>query len=467
MISLHPQTRQAYQLMHDGILAFARAERQGIRVDVDYCIKMKAHLTRKIDRARSQLEDTKLLQTWRKVFGAKTSIESNYQLSQVLYKTMGIKPFKLTKSAKQGATDNEALSELGIPELNQILEMRKLTKIRDTYLDGFLREQIDGVLHPFFNLHTVVTFRSSSSNPNFQNIPKRDTYAMEVCRKALYTRPRHYWLAVDYSGVEIKMACVYTEDPVLIYDTIHGDMHKDLAIELYMLDSLDKQDKGEGNFRQGGKNGFIFPEFYGDYYGNCVPNLLRWAKIAQLKDGTPGLIHLSNKGLIKLDKHGNVKNTDKFLQHVKNVEDDFWNVRYKVYTKWKQRTWDSYQKNGYIDLKTGFRCHGIMTKNECLNAPFQGSAFHCLLWSFIRIDEIAYQTERWESKPIGQIHDEISLDVHPDELEHVAKTVQRVSCVDLPKEWTWITVPLQVEADLCQPDKPWAEKQGYELPEVK
>lgn len=466
MQSIHPQTREAYQLLHDGALAFARAERHGIRVDVDYCVRKKELLTRKIDRLKGQLEGTKLLNLWNNVYRNKTKIESNHQLSFILYKKMKITPAKMTSSGKQGATDFEALSELDIPEVNKILEIRKLTKVRDTYLDGFLREQIDGTLHPFFNLHTVTTFRSSSSNPNFQNIPKRDEYAMKVCRKALYPQEGHCWLAVDYAGVEVIMACIYTEDPKLTYDAVHGDMHKDMAVELYMLDGLDKSCKGEKVFRQGAKNGFVFPQFYGDYYGNNVPILLKWARISKRKDGTPGLVHLSDKGLIKLDGHGNVKNSDKFLKHVRDVEDDFWNVRYRVYNKWKKSTWESYQKNGYIDMKTGFRCQGVMTRNEALNAPFQGSAFHCLLWSFIRIDQIAYQEEKWDSVPIGQIHDEISLEVNPNELEHVAETVQRVSCVELPNEWKWITVPLEVEADICNVGNSWAEKEGYELPEV-
>ena len=262
------------------------------------------------------------------------------------------------------------------------------------------------------------------------------------------------------------MACIYTQDQKLIYDTVHGDMHLDMAVELYKLDSLDKNHSGEKNLRQGGKNGFVFPEFYGDYYGNCVPNLLKWARIATLKDGTPALVHLSDKGLVKLDKKGKVTNTDKFLKHVEKVEDDFWNVRYRTYSKWKKSWWSKYQKRGYIDMLTGFRCSGVMTKNECINTPFQGSAFHCLLWAFIRIDELAYEEEKWDSKPIGQIHDEISIDTHPEELEHVAETVQRVTCIELPEAWNWIDVPLEVEADLCPVNQPWASKQFYELPEV-
>jgi len=387
-------------------------------------------------------------------------------LSYILYKIMKIKPAKSTASGVQGATDEESLSELGIPGLDKILEVRKLTKVRDTYLDGFLREQVNGAMHPFTNLHIPRTFRSSMSNPNFQNIPIRDEYAQQTCRQALYARPGYHWLAIDYSSIEILMACCYTEDQKLIYDAVTGDMHKDLAIELYMLDSLDKNHPGEKNLRQGGKNGFIFPEFYGDYAGNCAPNLLRWAKIASLKDGTPGLVHLSDKGLIKLGKKRQVTNSDKFLKHVQNVEDDFWNVRYKTYSQWKNKWWRDYQKRGYIDLFTGFRCQGVMDKKQCCNTPFQGTAFHCLLWSFIQIDQIAYEEKHWDSKPIGQIHDEISIDTHPDELEHVARTVQRVSCIELPKEWKWINVPLEVEADLCDINTSWATKKPYDLPEA-
>jgi hypothetical protein len=258
------------------------------------------------------------------------------------------------------------------------------------------------------------------------------------------------------------MACVYTQDPKLIYDTLHGDMHKDMAIELYMLNSLDKHHDGEKNLRQGGKNGFVFPQFYGDYYGNCAPNLLKWAKMATLKDETPALTHLSDKGLVKLDKKGKVKNYDKFTEHVKHVEDMFWNERYKTYNKWKDSTWKKYQRTGYIDMYTGFHCSGIMNKKDVNNYPFQGSAFHCLLKTFIEVDKIQQQ-EKWDSRLVCQIHDELTLDTHPDELKNVAQTIQRVATKDLPEIWPWINIELEVEADVTGVDKSWAEKEFYEI----
>ena len=100
-----------------------------------------------------------------------------------------------------------------------------------------------------------------------------------------------------------------------------------------------------------------------------------------------------------------------------------------------------------------------------MNAPIQGAAFHCLLWSFIQVDRIQRE-ENWDSRLFAQIHDEMLADTHPDELEHVARTIHRVTTVDLPNEWKWIIVPLEVEADLCPVDGSWNMKEAYKLPEV-
>ena len=123
---------------------------------------MAGELTRKIEHYRSQLEKTKFYRRWEKVYRGKANLYSNQQLSNILYKHMRIEPPKLTESG-QGSTDEEALKRLGIPELDLILHIRKLSKIRDTYLEQFIREtNTDGFIRPSFDLHTVRTFRSTT-----------------------------------------------------------------------------------------------------------------------------------------------------------------------------------------------------------------------------------------------------------------------------------------------------------------
>jgi len=286
---------------------------------------------------------------------------------------------------------------------------------------------------------------------------------MEITRKAIFPKPGHQLLEIDYSGVEVRISECYHHDPVMrkYIEDPSSDMHGDMACQIFVLDKLDKSIPSHKMMRQAAKNGFVFPQFYGDYYVNCAENIAcKWCGLPKGKwkkgegiehDGG----HISDHLIAnKLDSF------DKFTDHIKKIEDDFWNRRFKVYNRWKDKWWEGYQKNGYVSMYTGFRCSGIMRRNECINIPIQGSAFHCLLWSFIQVDKISRE-QNWKSRLIGQIHDAMVLDVHPDELDMVASTVHRITCEDLPKHWTWINVPLEVEAEVCPVDCSWNEKGDY------
>jgi len=201
-MNVFPVTDQAYQLLHDGALALCRAELYGMRVDVEYCEKKQKHLTRQINRLRNRFLDSPLGRKWRKLYGGKINLNSDQQLAKILYDVMGITPPKHTESGA-GSVDTEALENIGLPELTEFLRIRRLQKVRDTYLGAFVREQVGGYLHPFFNLHLARTYRSSSDSPNFQNIPKRDKEAMEICRRALLPHPGHQLGMIDFSGIEV------------------------------------------------------------------------------------------------------------------------------------------------------------------------------------------------------------------------------------------------------------------------
>jgi DNA polymerase-1 len=458
-----PQTKDAYTLLHEGTQALARAERQGLRVDCNYVAQKKEKLTYRINLLESKLRKTNFYKRWSHI-NRYVNINSNTQLSNYLYNVKGLTPPKFTDSG-QGSTDDEALSMLPIPELDIILQIRKLKKVRDTYLEAFEREQIRGYLHPHFNLHLVKTYRSSSDSPNFQNIPKRDKESMQTCRRALYPRPGHQILEIDYSGLEVAIAACYHKDPTMVkYITDPAsDMHGDMARQIFKLPSFDKKKEGHSILRNAAKNGFVFPQFYGDYYGNnafymavnwCGLSNGKWKSGQGIKMDEGHISdHLIGKGVTSLED---------FTSHIKEIEDDFWTNRFPEYDAWKERWYKLYQKHGYIVMKTGFQCSGLMSKNEVINAPVQGAAFHCLLWSFIEIDKVM-RRENWDSRLIGQIHDAIVLDVHPDELEHVAKTVNEISTKKILEVWDWIIVPLRVEAELCPVDASWADKEEWKF----
>lgn len=458
-------TKEAYELLHKGTLALANAEQAGMRIDLEYCERMKHRLSKKISMLEKEFKATKFYKHWAHV-AKNPNIDSNFQLAHFLYNVKKLKPVRLTASGK-GAVDEESLAQLNIPEVGLIVQMRKLRKIRDTYLDAFVREQVNGVIHPFYNLHTVRTFRSSSDRPNFQNIPKRDKEAMALCRKAIYPRPGHQLLEIDYAGIEVRISQCYHKDPTMqkYIEDPHSDMHLDMAGQIFLLPDIDKSIPEHKVLRNAAKNGFVFPQFYGDYYANCAENMAcRWGGLpkGRWKHGQ-GITMPSGTLSDHLLANG-ISSYEAFENHIKEVEKDFWGRRFMVYQQWKEKWWRRYQKRGYIDTLSGFRCVEPMRKNECINTPIQGAAFHCLLWTFIEIDRIARE-ENWDSRPVGQIHDAIVLDVAPTELDYVFETVRRVACEDIRKAWPWIIVPLDVEADICPVDGPWSEKETYQRKE--
>jgi len=462
MNSYPSKSKEAYKLMHDGVLALARAERQGLRVDVEYVQTKKQHLTRKIERLEEQFKETKFYKHWDHSMRRHPNIYSNAQLAAFLYKVKKIKPPKETESG-QGATDEEALLSLEIPELKDLIQIRKLRKIRDTYLEGFEKEAVYGYIHPSFNLHLVRTFRSSSDRPNFQNIPKRDYESMQTVRKALYPRPGHQLLEVDYSGLEVRIAACYHKDTTMLeYLKTGYDMHSDMAQQLFVIDGFDKSKPNHAYLRSATKNGFVFPQFYGDWYGSCAEYLAcNWGKLpkshflytqgVEVEKGRLLGQHLSGKG---------IHTYKMFEEHVKKIEADFWGRRFFEYAQWKEKWWKEYQKKGYIEMLTGFTCSGVMSRNDCINYPVQGSAFHCLLWSFNRLDA-EIRRKKIDSKIVGQIHDAIVLDVNPQERDDLVVMIKSITTVELPQAWPWIIVPLEVDFELCPIDASWAEKKSY------
>jgi hypothetical protein len=240
-------------------------------------------------------------------------------------------------------------------------------------------------------------------------------------------------------------------------------MHRDMMEQIFKI----KHDGSEQHayLRAAAKNGFVFPEFYGDYYINCANYMAcKWGQLPNgiFKDDTGVPVDSGGTTLGRHLRNQGIKSIRSFENHLKIIEDDFWENRFPDYAKWKRRQWNLYKRHGYVDLLTGFRCYGVMGKNDAGNYPVQGAAFHCLLWSFIQLDQ-ELQIGNYDTKLIGQIHDSMLLDTNPAELTEISKLVHEITTQRLPKAWSWIIVPLEIDAEICPIDGSWAEKEKYKL----
>lgn len=438
--------QQAYKVAFDGVLAFMDTEEYGLNVDVIHYKQEKKVLSSEIGR----IEESLLLSSEAKEFyqhNNKTlDLASNKDLQCLFFDILKMPPVRKTKTGY--SVDEKSLLELDCQFAKDLLRLRKLEKIRGTYLAQFLRN-FDGKLYPSFDLHAR-TGRSTASEPNFQNIPIRDKNSNRICRSGIIPEEGYGLADFDYSGAEIRaMACLSKDQNLIDYILDKTkDMHRDVASDMFFL-PLEKVGK---EIRYIGKNSFVFAEFYGDYYVHAAQSA--WEYVEEGLEVEPSLTlkkHLRNKG---------IKTYDDFERHMKSVEDKFWSRLGKT-DNWRKETIVSYyRKYGYISAPFGHRRGGFLNRKQLMNTPVQNTAFLWLLWSYAQVNEIR-KKEGWKSRLLGQIHDCIVLMYHPDERDHVFSTIIRIMTRDIKEKFDWIIVPLEIEIEMAEVNKSWYEKKEF------
>ena len=442
-----------YDFFFDGMLALANVTENGMRIDEDYYRNKEIELTNKLTELENKIYASEEHQKWLKAGFKQLEISKDEQTKKLVLNVLKLKINKKTKGGKP-SVDKEVLKGLAEkhPVFADIIKWRETFKIRGTYVQGFLRESIDGVIHPNQNLHVTVTYRPSTTSPNFANIPKRDEEAQKLVRSGVIPRKGHKLLTADYDQVEVISGCFYHKDPVMMDYVTNplNDMHRDQALALFKLapDQITKQ------IRYSAKNHFVFPEFYGDYFRACAKGLWDSASKLETNDEDNYLLkdHLFDQG---------IKTYKQFENHVKEEERVFWKEKFKVFDKWKAKAWESYLDKGYVEYLTGFRCGGVLDRKNVVNYPFQGTAFHLLLWSLIELEHET-RTQGWKSQVCLQVYDEMMVDVHPRELEDIVPLIRDIMTVKVRKEFSWINVPLSVEIKTSEINGNW-----FDMEELK
>lgn len=469
-------TKEAYQLFHEGALAFAEMEHNGICVDIPYLDKAITQAEADIHQLTEELrQDQEVWPIWRRIFGVETKLGSKQQLGRVVFGEMGYKRNELAKKKKdrghRGEHSEAAFVDVDLPFVRKYFEIEKLKKAKSTYLEGLRREAVDGFVHPFFNLHIVRTLRSSGSLPNFQNLPTRNAKIGKIIRTAIIPRgPDRQLVEVDFKGIEVSMAAIITGDKNLMkYVTDpKTDMHRDTACQLFFLTPDQVLKKGT---RDVAKSYFVFAEFYGDYWKSCAAKL--WDQINRRKlrvgpDEVNGEFikkHLKKKGITGLGNGSDEFKPEKgtYEAHVKEIEEDFWGNRFAGYSEWKKKWWNDYQRTGEFRTPTGFLIKDIVySRNQVTNNPIQGGAFHCDLLTII-LAQKEIKKRKMDAYLVNQIHDSLIADVHQSVVPEYIQMIKHIVDVELPKTWPWISVPMIVEVEASPPGRSWFEKKEVKL----
>ncbi len=175
-----------------------------------------------------------------KLANCEFNLNSSLQLAKVLFEDLQL-PYG--KKNKRGFSTNaevlESLKEQH-PIINKILKYRLLKKLKNTYVDGLLKEvKLDNRIHSIFNNTETKTGRISSEKPNLQNIPIRTPLGSKL-RKYFIAQEGCKLVDGDYSQIELRILAHISNDENMINAfNQNQDIHKKTASEIFNIDIND------------------------------------------------------------------------------------------------------------------------------------------------------------------------------------------------------------------------------------
>lgn len=322
--------------------------------------------------------------------------------------------------------DEDVLSRIDHPVAELVLDMRSPRKVGSTYvtplMDGGKHVALDGRVHPSFGHLFTVTSRLQSEEPNAQNFPRRER---KEIRRVIGAPPSHKLVAFDFGQLEARVVAMTSKDKTLIAETwrgddIHGVWTDKIGAE-FMPRKL-KEAGGRKRIRDGIKNLWTFPEFFGN-----VPSAIAY----------------------DLSKHFEVEISERDLMP---FHEEFWD-KYQGVLKWQRELEAFYWEHRYVQTLTGFRRREPMARNHLINQPVQGTASQIVLDAQVRLALMSYEQERPQLQPIMNVHDDLSFYLPLASLEWDIEDIARAMCCC---PYKFINVPLAVEVSLGDN---WCDKQ--------
>jgi DNA polymerase-1 len=368
-------------------------EKNGVKLDVIFLAEMSKDLEGQLQELEQHIYSEA---------GSQFNINSPQQLGKILFEEMEIHKEYGSRRPSKTATGQFSTSEHVLeryarhPLVEKLLEYRKLTKLKSTYVDALpaLISENSGRLHTSFNQTIAATGRLSSSDPNLQNIPIRTEVGRKIRQAFIPAEAGHFILSADYSQIELRIMAHLSDDSGLKEAFAKGeDIHATTAaaifnIPLEMVNTDHRRKAKEVNF--------------GIIYG-----------ISQY--GLASRLAISNEEAKKI--------IDSYFHRFPKVHD------------YMNHTISFARQNKYVNTIRNRRRYipEIESNNAnvrqnaermAINTTIQGSAADLIKLAMISIQNDITK-KGFKSKMILQVHDELVFEVPETELENIQKLVKK------------------------------------------
>lgn len=365
-------------------------EQNGVRIDSAEL----AEFSKKLGTHKTELENQIYA-----LAGEKFNISSPKQLSEILFTRLQIvgDDKKKKTNTKQLSTAEDVLQKLASvhPIVPLILEYRKITKLKSTYVDALpaLVNPKTGRLHTSYNQAVTATGRLSSNNPNLQNIPIRTDLGKEIRKCFIPANEDFVLLAADYSQIELRIIASLSEDEHLCDAFRAGeDIHLATAAKIYGMDKSEISKEQRANVKSVN---------FGIIYGISSFGLAQ-----QL-----GVSRKEASDLIEqyFESYPRVK------QYIESCKE---NAREKGYAQ------SMCGRRRYLkDINSLNGNLRAFAERNAVNMPVQASSADMIKLAMIGIYR-RMLSEGLQSKMIMQVHDELVFDVYKPELEQMKVIVK-------------------------------------------
>lgn len=362
------------------VTVLAHLEINGFLVDDNQLKEFADKLGEKIDALTNEIY---------MLAGEEFNINSPKQLGVILFEKLELKPVKKTKTGY--ATNADVLEKLRDkhPIVNYIMEYRQLAKLKSTYCDGLTAVVNPNThrIHSVFTQTVTVTGRLSSTEPNLQNIPTRTELGREI-RKMFVAKEGYVLVDADYSQIELRVLAHIANDETMINAFRNNeDIHAVTASQVLgiPLEDVTKEQRSS-------------------------------AKAVNF-----GIVYGIGEFSLAQDLHISVKEAKAYIE---SYLEKYHGVRNYMESIKEQAKKDGYVKTmlnriRYIpELKSPNYNIRQFGERVALNTPIQGTAADIIKLAMVRVDNRLIN-EGLKSKLILQVHDELIVEAHKDEVDKV------------------------------------------------
>lgn len=441
-----PSMRNVARLDHGARPMIHEMIRTGMQVDLDHFARMERILIDDMDRITEEV---------RQMTGRYLNLDSGDQVSQLLFKQLGLKQArpKLTKSGDRESVENEVLVAIqhDHPVVAKILNFKELSKLKGTYVTPMPRlaqRTAHGQWRMFPKLGDtrVPSGRLNCKEPNLLAMPNRTERGRQIC-EGFITDPDWVFVSIDESQIEPRVVAHRSLDPELMRIYFNEeDIYSDFAISAFKLKDERYQDADGWHYPEVDKKRHRFPS------KTCILAAIYDVTNVGLLEQMPIVCATCGR---ESSSHGEIRPDDtrkpcqKFVaQWNEDNCQDILNAFYRKYPgimSMRKSDHKRARQFGYLWDEWGRLLHVTAVRSvldwvvsaalrEAGNFPIQSTAQGTVKLTMAAVhDDWQFNQMSSVVHPLLQIHDELLFECHRDVAEewaeHVAYRFQ--TCVQL------------------------------------